>query len=407
MYDAIVVGARCAGSPTAMLLARKGYRVLLVDRAAFPSDTMSTLYIQQSGVARLKRWGLLDQVRRSGCPPIRRWAWDVGVEKLTGFPPSPDGIDEAFAPRRTVLDEILVNAAALAGAEVRERFTVREIEREGERVTGIRGKLADGSTVREQARIVIGADGMRSLVARAVAAPAYGEGPPMICWYYTFFSGVTCEAFEMYGRVKHAMAAAPTNDGLTMVTAGWSREHFTEYKADLERSWFRTVGLAPELADRLRRGKREERFVGSADLPTFFRRPFGPGWALVGDAGYFKDPITALGISDAFRDAELLASAVDDGFAGRKPLHDALSSYERARNEAAAPTCAWTSRLAELRPISPKGALFYAALKRDQDETNRYLGLISGAVTPEEFFERRNMERSVGRADDEGGDARA
>src|SRR6266496_3359590 len=131
MYDAIVVGARCAGAPTAMLLARKGYRVLLVDRAAFPSDTMSTLYIQQSGVARLKRWGLLDRVRRSGCPPIRAWRWDVGVETLTGFPPSPDGIDEAFAPRRVVLDEILVDAAARAGAEVRERFTVRELERDG------------------------------------------------------------------------------------------------------------------------------------------------------------------------------------------------------------------------------------------------------------------------------------
>jgi len=130
-------------------------------------------------------------------------------------------------------------------------------------------------------------------------------------------------------------------------------------------------------------------------------------WALVGDAGYFKDPITALGISDAFRDAELLAAAVDDGFAGRKPLRDALSSYERARNEAAAPTCAWTSRLAELRPISPKGALFFAALKRDQAATNRYLGLISGSVTPEEFFAPANMERLLGRGAGDGGDARA
>jgi flavin-dependent dehydrogenase len=131
MYDAIVVGARCAGAPTAMLLARRGHRVLLVDRAGFPSDTMSTLYIHQSGVARLKRWGLLEGVRRSNCPPIRRWKWDVGVETLTGFPPSPDGIDETFAPRRTVLDEILVGAAARAGAQVREHFTVREVEREG------------------------------------------------------------------------------------------------------------------------------------------------------------------------------------------------------------------------------------------------------------------------------------
>jgi 2-polyprenyl-6-methoxyphenol hydroxylase-like FAD-dependent oxidoreductase len=385
-----------------MLLARRGYRVLLVDRAAFPSDTISTLYIQQSGVARLEQWGLLDEVRRSNCPPIRRWIWDFGVETLAGFPPSPDGVEAAFAPRRTVLDKILVDAAARSGAEVRERFTVREIEQDGEQVTGIRGELADGSTVRERARIVIGADGMRSLVARTVAAPSYGEKASLNCWYYTFFSGVPCEALELYARDKHGMSASPTNDGLTLVNVGWGREHFAEYKADLERSWFRVLELAPALAERVSRGKREERFVGSADVPTFFRRPFGPGWALVGDAGYHKDPVTALGISDAFRDAELLARAIDDGFAGRMPLEDALSRYERARNEAAAPLCEWTSRLAELRPISPRAARLFAALKRDQVETNRYFGLMSGSVRPDQFFDPANIERLLARLDDGG-----
>ncbi len=120
----------------------------------------------------------------------------------------------------------------------------------------------------------------------------------------------------------------------------------------------------------------------------------------VATQGYFKDPITALGISDAFRDAELLAGAVDEGFAGRRALEDALSSYERARNEAAGPTCEWTKRLAELRAVSPKSARFFAALKRDQRQTDRYFGLVSGSVTPEQFFGPENMERMLGRGDD-------
>ena len=171
MYDAIVVGARCAGSPTAMLLARAGYRVLLVDRAGFPSDTLSTHYIHQPGVARLRRWGLLDRVVATGCPPARRMTFDVGPFALSGAPTPADGADAAYAPRRYLLDQILLEAASAAGAEVRERFSVGELLIEDGRVTGIRGRQAGGATVTERAAIVIGADGMRSRVARAVGAP--------------------------------------------------------------------------------------------------------------------------------------------------------------------------------------------------------------------------------------------
>ena len=170
MYDAIVVGARCAGSPTAMLLARRGLRVLLVDKAHFPSDTLSTHYIHQPGVAALKRWGLLPQIERSGCPPIRRYTLDVGPFALEGTPPPIGDVGEAYSPRRYVLDQILVEAAAEAGAEVRQGFTVQELLTDGERVVGIRGRSAAGEPVTERARIVIGADGMNSLVARSVKA---------------------------------------------------------------------------------------------------------------------------------------------------------------------------------------------------------------------------------------------
>ena len=179
MYDAIVVGARCAGAPTAMLLARKGYRVLLVDRATFPSDlVLSTHFVWQPGIARLQRWGLLDNIRASHCPPIAFFHLDLGPFTLTGAPPPAEGVTTAYSPRRIVLDYALVEAAVAAGAELREGFAVQELLRDGDRVAGIRGRATGGKTVTEGARIVIGADGMHSLVARAVHAEAYHTTTP-------------------------------------------------------------------------------------------------------------------------------------------------------------------------------------------------------------------------------------
>src|SRR5438045_803498 len=173
MYDAIVIGARCAGSPTAMLLARQGYRVLLLDKASFPSDTLSTHYIHQPGVARVKRWGLLDRVAASNCPPVRRQMLDVGPFAVVGSPPPVDGVADGYAPRRTVLDQILVEAAVAAGAELREHFSMDDLVTDGGRVVGIRGRAVGGGTVTEKARIVIGADGLHSMVARSVQAATY------------------------------------------------------------------------------------------------------------------------------------------------------------------------------------------------------------------------------------------
>jgi len=171
-YDVIVVGARCAGSPTAMLLAQKGYRVLVVDRAKFPSDTVSTHFMHPPGVASLARWGLLDAVRASGCPPVTTYSFDFGPIKIAGSPHPFDGVAEAYGPRRTVLDKILVDAAIEAGVEFREQFSVQEVLFDGDRGTGVRGRDANGGggVVTEHAAIVVGADGMRSMVARAAPA---------------------------------------------------------------------------------------------------------------------------------------------------------------------------------------------------------------------------------------------
>ena len=162
-YDAIVVGARCAGSPTAMLLARAGQRVLLVDRATFPSDTVSTHAVHAPGVAALRRWGLLERLDATGCPPLRTYSYDFGPFTISGPPNPVDGdVCYAYGPRRTVLDKLLVDAAAEAGAEVREGFVVEEVVFDNNAVTGLRGHAKGGKTVTESARIVIGADGRNS-----------------------------------------------------------------------------------------------------------------------------------------------------------------------------------------------------------------------------------------------------
>jgi flavin-dependent dehydrogenase len=388
MYDAIVVGARVAGAPTAMLLARKGYRVLLVDRASFPSDTMSTHYIHPPGVALLKRWGVLAPIVATGYPLISHLNMRVGPYRLSGWGPPSDGVAEVHAPRRTILDKILVDAAAAAGVEVRERFSVQEILRDGGRVTGIRGHVPGGAPVTEQARVVIGADGIHSAVARAVDAPRYNERPALACYYYSYWSGVGLSHVE-YGADGNGRVFGlfPTNEGLTVSFIGLQNHQFAAYRADIEGTFYRGMEACyPEMAARLRAGRQEERWAGTADLPNFFRKPYGPGWALVGDAGYHKDPITGYGITDAFLQAQWLTEALDAAFLGTKPWDEALSGYEQQRNAFDMPMYDFICLLASLQPLTPEQEALFAALEHNQEATNRFMGVIDGTVSAADFF---------------------
>ena len=396
MYDAIVVGARCAGSPTAMLLARKGYRVLLLDKAGFPSDTLSTHYIHQPGVAQLARWGLLDQVAASNCPPVRtqmrsisaRSSWQArpaaGRWHRGGLRPAPDGPGP-----------ILVEAAVAAGVELREHFSVEELLTDGDRVTGIRGHAAGGATVTEQARIVIGADGLHSLVARSVAGPRLQRDARAHLRLLHLLGAISpSEGAELYPRPDRMIVAGPTNDGLTLMIVFWPQAEFHAVRADIEGNFLTALDLAPGLAERVRAGKRAERFRGTADLPNLFRQPYGPGWALVGDAGYHKDPITAQGISDAFRDADLLTEAIDAGLSGRQPLAEALAGYQRQRDEAAAPGFAID---AAVRPDAATPARDAATLRcaPAQPGAGRNCSALSpGASIPQSSSRRRTWGRS-------------
>lgn len=391
MYDAIVVGARAAGSPTAMLLARAGHRVLVVDRASFPSDTLSTHYIHQPGIARLRRWGLLDRLVETGCPPIGAMTFDVGPFALSAAPPASDGIREGYCPRRTVLDSLLLEAAAEAGAEVRTGVSVDELLFADGAVVGARVQ-----GVEERARVVIGADGRNSFVARAVQAPEYETRRGRTCAYYSYWAGTASDGAELYPRDGRMIITGPTHDGLQIVVAFWPREEFKAVRADVEESFLAAVSLAPALAERLAAGEQADRFYGIGDLPFWYRKPFGPGWALVGDAGYHKDPITAQGISDAFRDAELLGGALDAGFTGARPLDDALADYERVRNEETRGLYELTHDLAALTPPPPEQQALFAALGENEAEAARFFGVIAGTVRPEEFFAPDNLARIVG-----------
>jgi 2-polyprenyl-6-methoxyphenol hydroxylase-like FAD-dependent oxidoreductase len=391
-YDAIVVGARCAGSPTAMLLARKGYKLLVVDRARFPSDTISTHLLHPPGVAAMRRWGLLDQLTATGCPPIDTYSFDFGPFTISGIPGTDDA-PVAYGPRRTVLDKLLVDAASQAGAEVREGFTVEDVVIEDGRVTGVRGHGNGGRTISEHARLVIGADGRHSLVARAVQPEQYHERPQLLCGYYTYWSGLPMDGrFETYIRPERAFAAWPTHDDLTLVIGGWPFAEFQANKGDIEGNYLKMLEMAPSFAERVRGATRQARFVGTA-VPNYFRKPYGPGWALVGDAGYNKDFITAQGMHDAFRDAELCAAALDQTFTGTRSFDAAMAEYQSTRDQHVLPMYEFTCQLATLEPPPPELQHLLGAVHGNREAMDGFARVVAGVISPAEFFSEENVGR--------------
>ena len=400
-YDVIVIGARCAGSPTAMLLAQKGYRVLVVDRATFPSDTMSTHFIHPPGVASLERWGLLDAVRATGCPPVTSYSFDFGPFTISGSPHPFDGMAQAYGPRRTVLDKILVDAAADAGAEVREPFIVQDLVTDDDgRVTGIRGRDAGGASVTEQATVVVGADGRYSFVAKAVEPEQYNERPSLEGNYYTYWSNLPVDGFEAFVRPLHGWATVPTNDDQTLVVAGVA--HALLRRLPPQRRVH--LSLVVRLRARIRRAHprrdaREARFNGTGDLPNYFRKPYGPGWALVGDAGFHKDPLTAFGITDAFHDVELLVDALDQSFTGERPFDDAMADYQQQRDAAAMPMFELTCQLAAMEPPPPEMQQLLGAVHGNQEAMDDFVSVMAGTLgPPPAFFNPDNVGRIMAQA---------
>jgi flavin-dependent dehydrogenase len=348
-YDAVVIGARPAGAATGMLLARAGLRVLIVDRSHYGADTMSTHALMRAGVLQLARWGLLDRLITAGTPPVRRATFYVGSDRTT-IPIKPaNGVDALYAPRRTILDPILADAAADAGAEIRYGVTVKGLQYDSSgRVTGIIGHDRSARPVAARARITVGADGMGSRVAHWVGAPTDRMGVAAGAAAYGYWPGLPTDGYEWYFRPGAAAGAIPTNHGLTCVFAATTRDRF---RRDLTRdpaTGFRQLlaAAAPDLAGRLADASPAgplRRFPGR---PGHLRRAAGPGWALVGDAGYYKDPITAHGLTDALRDAELLARAITAAVADHGDAATPLPGYQATRDRLSQPLFTVTDAIA-------------------------------------------------------------
>lgn len=331
-------------------------------------------------------WGLLDRLKATGAPAITETVWDIQGVIVSGTPPGVRGITEAYAPRRTVLDLLLVEAAAEAGAEVRESFTVKELIHEGDRVVGIRGRQAGGSMVEERASVVVGADGLRSTVARLVGAETYNERPPLTHCYYSYWSGLELERQELYGRVGLGSALVATNDDLVLVGLNWAVWETPSLDGGLETRFVEALQRIPEVGDRVLAGTREEKIAGMATIPNFFRRATGPGWALVGDAGCHKDPIAAQGISDAFRDADLLADALHAGLSGAEPLDEALTRFASRRDQEAFPWFRWTQGLGKLEELAPPARALLEGIGADPQLADRYCGVTAETVHPDDLF---------------------
>ena len=351
-YDAIVVGARCAGAATALLLARRGRRVLVLDQQREGRDTLSTHALLRAGVVQLTRWGLLDTLAAAGTPALRgstfHYRFPDGEASETVDVRPAGGVDALYAPRRTVLDPLLVNAARRAGAEVRFETKVERllVDRAG-RVTGIEARGRHGP-MRAQAPVTIGADGVRSTVARAVGARVTTGAARPGRWPTGTWPGSRPSASTGSTRPGVTAGVIPTNAGVANVWAGVPSARFAELtRPSLARGLDAVLArVAPELAEHVRTSASDSPVRGFPGVAGFQRVPVGPGWALVGDAGYFKDPITAHGITDALRDAELLADAVVAAAAGD---YGAFEEYHRTRDALSADLRDVTERIAGYR----------------------------------------------------------
>jgi 2-polyprenyl-6-methoxyphenol hydroxylase-like FAD-dependent oxidoreductase len=417
-YDVIIVGARAAGAPTAMLLARRGHRVLLVDRATFPSDTLSTHLCQPRAMAYLHRWGLAAELRES-TPVFSEFVLDREGIVLAAAPAAADlasclmrahgwstTADGSAIPvewscvRRSVLDTALARAAARAGADVREGFRVTDLERRGDRIAGIRGEHA-GREIIAWAPLVVGADGRGSLIAREVGAEVLATSNETDFACYSYFRGVPLAGLRLPLRIRGrlAVAAAPTSEAELLVSVFGPEAWAADFKADLERHFLAAVeAVYPELGLRLRSATRTAPLRGMARQPAVFRRAHGPGWALVGDAGQTLSQCTAIGITNAFRDAELLAHRVSAALANGTSIDAATAAYDHERTAASFPyfdLVADASRCA-LPTREQLGLL--CALQHDRAAAGRMVGVLATVVPVPEFFAPEEVQRLLAAA---------
>ncbi len=396
-YDVVVVGARCAGSPCAMLLARKGYRVLLLERDCLPREhPMSTHGVHARGLGYLEQWGLLKQVEEIGAEPATAIRLDTGGFAVEApLPPvdgTPGGLSKTLGPRRLVFDHVLLRGAETAGAEIRDGCTVEHLLVEDGVVTGVRVRSDTGTTFSVAARFVIGADGPASRVATDAGAAKYNRVPVCQGTVWSYWSDVDlANKLWIAPRDGENVYAFPTSGGLSLIGVNWAIDRFKEIGSDAGQQFEQVVANAlPGLYASMRDGRREEKWWRGA-TENFFRVPWGPGWALAGDAGHKFDPCTAQGITHTFRDAAHLSEAVDAGLSGRSELAESLRAFHDDRDRWLKPFYDFTCGMARMKPLD---AVQVSMLELGMTETGvvtQFAGLITTATQPKAFFSSRNM----------------
>jgi 2-polyprenyl-6-methoxyphenol hydroxylase-like FAD-dependent oxidoreductase len=350
-HDVVVVGGRCAGASTAMLLARAGYDVAVVDRSPLPGDTVSTHSIARGGVVQLARWGLLHAVLDTGAPAVREVTFRSGDGAVTRAVKDRCGVDLLVAPRRYALDAVLLDAAVDAGAHVVTGVTATGVRRDATgRVTGIITRESGEIS----ARYVVGADGVRSRMAGQFGAPTLDAFAADTATFYFYVGRVPWRGHEFHIAPDAFAGVFLTHGGEGCV---WLCRPTPALHAVRRAGAERVTALldqlaevAPDLAARVRAGVITSPVRGAVGLPNHLRQPIGPGWALVGDAGYHRDPVTGHGITDAFRDAELLAAALGQALENPAAADDALAAYRTQRDAALRETWALTRAIAAFPP---------------------------------------------------------
>lgn len=397
--DVVVVGARCAGSATAVTLARAGHRVVVLDAAPLPSDTLSTHLLWPAGLAELRRLGVLAEVEALDAPRLTRAYADGAGYGIESPFPAVDGIDYAMCVRRTGLDGVLARAAIEAGADVRPRCRVTSIVWAQNRCAGVRYTDRSGAVVEIRAALVVGADGRHSTVARSVGADQpFLTTPSGRDCYYAYWRDTTGNPRHTAAQWRHGAdlgTAFPCDDGLVLSLVQPPAVPGRSGPGEAERRYTEAVDRIPALAARLRGCERVGRVRAATGIASYFRRSAGPGWALPGDAGHFKDPVTAQGIRDALHYGRLLAEAVTAVIDDPRALDRSLLEWERRRIVECRDIFHWTNRLARGEAMRPLEIALYRSAATDPELARITTGIFSRTRRPAELYTPSRAARLV------------